>query len=140
MPSYVITKYCITSDLPELVYNFPQHIVNSDLKPDIILWNNDTKVIKIIELTVPFEACMNEARRRKQGKYYDLVDECRSVGWRTELITLEVGARGFIEKLGFNNLSKLLKISKPNNKKLRQSCISAALIGSYRIWCQWNVQ
>ena len=39
---------------------------------------------------------MAEARRRKRAKYYDLVEAVREAGYRTELITIEVGSRGML--------------------------------------------
>ena len=94
-------KYCVTCDLPDLAYEFPQHIVCSELRPDIILWNNDAKSIKLIELTVPFEVCKSDAKRRKEGKYCDLVDNYTNAGWMAELITLEVGARGILALISY---------------------------------------
>jgi len=39
---------------------------------------------------------MEEANERKRAKYSQLVEECRSNGWRTICQPVEVGCRGFV--------------------------------------------
>ena len=53
----------ITADLPNQPYSFPQHIVCTDSRPDIVVW--DRSAITIIELTFPFELCVDSAVARK---------------------------------------------------------------------------
>ena len=47
----------ITADLPNQPYSFPQQVVCTDSRPNIIVW--DRSAITIIELTVPFELCVD---------------------------------------------------------------------------------
>jgi len=35
-------------------YTFPTHITATDLRPDIVWWNDDKKIITLVELTVCF--------------------------------------------------------------------------------------
>jgi len=63
---------------------FPVYAAATTLRPDMVL-----------ELTVPWEDHIKEANKRKRAKYAELVEECRSNGWRTRSEPLEVGYRGF---------------------------------------------
>lgn len=77
-----------------LFYLFPQ-VVQTSLRPDIVLWSEDTKKIILIELTVPWEDGCEEASERKTTKYLNLVQQCRDKGGQTWLFPVEVGCRGF---------------------------------------------
>lgn len=51
----------------------------------------------MIELTCPAEEGMEAAKVRKQSKYMPLIDQInRNTPWKTSLLTLEVGVRGFV--------------------------------------------
>ena len=52
---------------------FPVEITATRLRPDIILYSQSKKLIIILELTVPWEDRMEEARERKKSKYEELV-------------------------------------------------------------------
>ena len=75
-------------------YTFPNHTVPTDLRPDIVVWDDSTKEVYLVELTVCFDTLFEEAIQRKESRYCDLVDSIRQEGYTAELITLEVGARG----------------------------------------------
>ena len=70
-------------------------IVETPLRPDIVIWSSSSKVVIIAELTVPLESRIAEAHERKLRKYEDLAEECREKGWKVELLAVEVGCRGF---------------------------------------------
>ena len=61
---------------------FPE-IVPTTLRPDMVLWSRETKMLIIIELTVHWEERCNEAHERKLSRYEDLLAECRKQGWKT---------------------------------------------------------
>lgn len=75
---------------------FPQHIVSTTMRPDIILVSESTKSIIIMELTVPWEDRLGEAHERKMTKYEHLVTDCRAQGWKARCMPIEVGCRGFV--------------------------------------------
>ena len=95
-------KMC--SDLT--TYHFPHHIVPTTLRPDIVWWDDRRKNIVMAELTIPFETSFTEAAERKRAKYEDLLKEAKQAGYKTTLITLEVGSRGVINNPGFQLLTK----------------------------------
>ncbi|RXN33906.1 reverse transcriptase [Labeo rohita] len=84
----------LSVDLEKLKY--PQHIVRTTLRPDIILVSESTKNIIIMELTVPWEERLGEAHERKMTKYEHLVADCRAQGWKASCMPIEVGYRRFV--------------------------------------------
>ncbi len=74
---------------------FPNHIVTTTLRPDIVLLSESTKQVVLLELTFPWEDRLEEAFERKLAKYEGLVSECRQAGWRARCLPIEVGSRGF---------------------------------------------
>ena len=70
-------------------------IVQTNLRPDIVLWSETGKKLIVIELTVPWESRCEEAYERKKAKYTELLEACKQQGWRTWLFPIEVGTRGF---------------------------------------------
>ena len=77
---------------------FPERIVTTSLRPDMVLTSDTSKQVVIIELTVPWEERAEEANSRKWAKYEELAVECRARGWRVENVPVEVGCRGFAGK------------------------------------------
>ena len=73
---------------------FPD-VIQTTLRPDIVLWSAEDKKIIIIELTVPWEEGCDEAHERKSSKYWELKEACQDRGWKTWLFPVEVGCRGF---------------------------------------------
>jgi hypothetical protein len=73
---------------------FPS-IVQTNLRPDIVLWSEKGKKLIMIDLTVPWETRCEEAYERKKTKYSELLNQCRQRGLNTWLLTIEVGMRGF---------------------------------------------
>ena len=65
---------------------FPQHVVKTTLRPDIILVSEATKNVVMLELTVPWEERMEEAFERKREKHdTTATDEAGRLGaflWR----------------------------------------------------------
>lgn len=75
---------------------FPETVTITSLRPDIVLISEASEQVILLELTVPWEDCIEEASERKRAKYTELVEECRSNGWRARCEPIEVGCRGFI--------------------------------------------
>ena len=62
---------------------FPQDIVDTRLRPDVLLLSRKSKQLVMVELTVPWEERMEEAYARKKEKYEHLVQDCKDAGWKT---------------------------------------------------------
>ena len=70
LESHILTSsWDIYVDLPGKTYKgnstIPADIIQTTLRPDIVLVNQQIKKIFILELTVSFEPCMADARVRK---------------------------------------------------------------------------
>ena len=84
-------------------YEFPMRIVPTDLRPDIVWWDDQQKPLVLAELTISYETNFEAAAERKEEKYEELVTGACNAGYDTELITLEVGSRGVINPAGFQS-------------------------------------
>ena len=87
--------WCVKADL-DGKGGFPEQIALTTLRPHIIVWSDESRVVVIGELTVPWEDSMDEAQERKSTKYAELSAECRERGWNTSCFPFEVGCRGVI--------------------------------------------
>ena len=73
---------------------FQESITRTELRPDMILVSETTRLAVILELTVPWDDRMEEETERKRARC-DLVDDCHRQGLRTWCLPTEVGCRGF---------------------------------------------
>ena len=91
-----------------------------------------------MELTVCFETNFEDARVRKEGKYSELVDEVEQNGFVVDMITLEVGSRGFVNFDSFKNFRDAVGASQRELQELLLSVASAAIKGSFAVWTSRN--
>ncbi|XP_068595260.1 retrovirus-related Pol polyprotein from type-1 retrotransposable element R2 [Brachionichthys hirsutus] len=98
---------------------FPQ-VVQTPLRPDVVIWSDEAKKIILIELTVPWEDGCSEASERKASKYQDLVQQCRDKGWQAWLFPVEVGCRGFPAQSVWKMLTALGIIGRERRKAIRR--------------------
>jgi hypothetical protein len=75
---------------------FPTIIYSTSKRPDIIIWSLSLRKVILIELTCPAEEGIENARVRKEARYQTMCDNINESGWKCTLMTIEVGARGFI--------------------------------------------
>lgn len=61
----------------------PEVAAKTELRTDAVLLSAASKQVNPLELTVPWEHCMWQANKRKRAKRSMLVEECRSLVWRT---------------------------------------------------------
>ena len=96
------------------------------------------KKLSLLELTICFEASFDDAMERKQAKYEELQQQAQEKGYRTSLITVEVGSRGIINDHGFAILKKELCLSDRAASTMMKDISLEAILQSHRIWCQRN--
>ncbi|KAI7802934.1 polyprotein, partial [Triplophysa rosa] len=104
---------------------FPEHIVETTLRPDIVLFSDARKQVVLLELTVPWEVRMEEANERKRAKYADLVEKCRTRGWRAQCVPIEVGCRGFAAQSLCKACSLLGITGAPQRKAIKNTTEAA---------------
>ena len=56
-------------------------IVQTTLRPDIVIWSMEAKAIIVIELTEPWEEGCEEAYQWKKIKYTELMEMCKDREW-----------------------------------------------------------
>ena len=101
----------LTADLPKSKYNPPPCIKLGDLRPDIIYWSESPVVI--VELIICYDTLYSSAHERKKVKYKDLLHYPQTLGYKANLITIEIGSRGFIS---INTIKSLISLT-PGQKQ-----------------------
>ena len=96
-------------DFQHKPYLFPPHIIATSERPDILLYSNSLRMIIFGELTCPAEEGIAEAKLRKQARYAELAETLRGLkhSWTVHVLTLEVGARGFVARSTYTFLRKI---------------------------------
>ena len=100
-------------------------IVETTLRPDILLLSDAKKKLVVIELTVPWETRCQEAHERKRAKYDDLMTECRREGWQTWYFSVEVGARGFPASSCWRMMAALGLSGRTRKRAVKEMAIAA---------------
>ena len=80
--------------------------------------------------------CVCAAERKVQW-YKDLREAC-SYTHHTNIITLEVGSRGFLCMEGFQQLYRLLHAKAKDRQSFELDMIRHVVTCSYNIWCKRN--
>ena len=114
---------------------FPSHIVDTRLRPDIVLWSETARKVVVGELTVPLEANVLDAHERKGRKYENLLLECEQAGWSTHFFAIEAGCRGFPTGSLCKFLSCLGFAGRRKTKVTDLVC-ERAESASFWIWCK----
>ena len=109
----------ILSSCPRAV--FPQDIVATKLRPDILLTSRNKNLIVIMELTVPWEDRLELSHQLKKGKYQDLADEAQMKGWHALLFPFEAGCKGFPSKSLHYLLHQLGMIASETRKAVKST-------------------
>ena len=65
-------------------------------RPDAVIWSCKSRTVVLLELTCCAEEGQEAAQLRKENRYFKLLNDSKEQGWRAELLTIEIGARGLI--------------------------------------------
>ena len=126
--------YSFIIDHPTDTYSFPHHITPTNLRPDIVWWGECQRELWLFELTISYETLME----RKRAKYQDLVEAGRAAGFKTELITVEVGSRGMMDPSDLEPLAAAINCHHKDIETLCLSVIRTTILGSFKIWSSRN--
>lgn len=120
-------------------YLFPPHILATRKRPDILLYSNSLRVVIFGELTCPAEEGISAAKLRKQSRYADTAEAIRGMKhpWTVHILTLEVGARGFVARSTYTFLRKIGFSAVAARSSCRQVSEVAARC-SYAIYLRHN--
>ena len=130
----------IFADLPgPQPFLFPPHITHTDLRPDIVIWNDEPRTVCLVELTICFDTRFHEAHSLKQAKYAHLVLSIQQAsGYIPELITLEVGSRGPLNPKGFDKLKAYVMAPTKEWTAMLTAIKRTVLMESHKIWTMRN--
>jgi len=87
-------KFLVDFDHDQVV--FPPEILSTNERPDIVIWSIKLKKVILIELTCCAEEGISSAQLRKETRYLSLKSQIVERNWKTSLLTIEVGVRGFV--------------------------------------------
>ena len=127
----------IMYDEDEAQKNFPQHIVNTSLRPDIVVYSDNIKSVILIELTCGDETNFEDQRARKEERYNGLLAEIEHAGWSAKLFTIEIGCKGFYHDTA-PRLFNFFAINRKTKKNALNEAALTALKASYTIWLSRN--
>ncbi len=125
--------WMLVHDEDEEKKGFPQHIVNTPLRPDIVVYSNSLKIVFLIELTCGDESNFESQRARKESRYQQLLADIEGTGWSAKLFTVEVGCRGLYHHT-LPHLFNYFNIPRQRKKKALNEVAVIALRCSYTIW------
>ena len=130
----------IFADLPgPQPFLFSPHITHTDLRPNIVIWNDEPCTVCLVELTICFDTRFHEAHSLKQAKYAHLVLSIQQAsGYIPELITLEVGSRGPLNPKGFDKLKAYVMAPTKQWTAMLTAIMRTVLMESHKIWTMRN--
>ena len=102
----------IISDLPGRSLSgltIPPEVLVTSARPDLVIHYSDSNVIKIIELTVPFETNTEKEHTFKTNKYVTLIQDIKDKQISSELTCVEVGCRGYVSECNQIRITTILK-------------------------------
>ena len=130
--------YNMTVDLPTREYRPPHHLCPTDLKPDLVIWNDAKHSAFLIEPTCPFEENFVDAAIRKKARYHNLANTAKSDGVQCTIWPVQVGSRGMVDRDSFSALVMFLNSPRSSVADLYCSMSGLALQESYTVWCSRN--
>ena len=109
------------------------------LHPDIVIWNDETFTVCLIERTSCFDTRFHEAHSLKQAKYTDVVLSIQQAsGYIPELITLEEGSRLPLNPKGFDELKAYVMAPTKEWTTMLTALTRTVLMDSHKIWTMRN--
>ena len=114
----------------------PKEILETNLRPDLVVTSEKKKMLGMMELTVPYEDRIEVSKEIKRAKYQEIVDAGESKGWKVTLWTVEVGCRGFPGN-SLNNYLRDIGFSGSERTKHLKRIGETAQSASNSIW-KWS--
>ena len=97
--------------------------------------NREQATCELVEISVPFDAFLNECYMSKFNKYMPLCQRICDLGYRCKVVVLVVGSLGCVHKRYVSGLKQIGLQTRHAKATARYSSISAT-IGSQIIWKQ----
>ena len=115
----------------------PPHILVTNLRPDLFLFDETTRVAVVFELTCPWDSNIDRNHTYKEDKYSPLVADL-SRSFKTYQFSVEVSARGQLTKANRSRLKsfayRCCSAPKEATGLLIKNCSKASLLCSYSLF------
>ena len=133
--------FSLFSDLPGFLApnggSIPPHVLVTNLRPDIFIFNMTTRVAIVFELTCPWDSNIARSHSYKEDKYAPLIADL-SQSFTAYLFSVEVSARGQVTAENKKRLKAFIfracKEPKPTVKSLVTIVSKIALLSSFSIF------
>jgi hypothetical protein len=120
------------------IFIFPQDVVLTSAKPDLVVLSRKLKICIVWELTAPLEENIETRHSSKLDKYIKELSDNVLPGWTLDIVCGEVGAKGWVPPNFTKDLRRLFGFSKSQSVKLADGCSLVARKCSYVIWANRN--
>ena len=97
--------------------------------------DRETGACTIVEVSVPFDAFVDDCYQGKFDKYLPLCEEIQNIGFSCKICVLVVGALGSVHKRVVSGL-QMTGIAKFRAKSIARYMSVSTMIGSFIIWKQ----
>ena len=125
---------CVKPSMFQLCTENPEIFAHlSANTPDVVVVNEGSKTVSILEVACTFDSSLEEAFMTKVIKYQPLLQTITELGYRCNLLVFIFGSLGHVHRLvvrGFQQLG----MSKKAAKQLAKFCAISSIIGSRQIW------
>ena len=118
---------------PEDPLVFPGHIIQTSLRPDVVIYSNTTKQVFIVELTVPMEDNIVQHHIDKENKYAKLLDDLNINQWMSHIFGLEVGSRRYVAK-SFSFVLRKLGLGQEVERRRKRAVCLMCMSCSYSVY------
>ena len=116
------------------VHTIPIDLLQTNLRPDLVLVNRATKVIIIVELTVPFETNIVNAHQRKADRYAPLIAGLEELDFTCTFHSFVIGSRGIAAQGSCKLIREICKTSRKETKLFIQKLCHTVVKASYLIF------
>ena len=140
--SYIVSSvnsvFKVYSDLPGHQAagggSIPPEICVTNLRPDVVIVDEEMKKIHLFELTMPGEENIDQRNRQKANKYAHFITDCS--GYDCTVTCFEVSSKGFISTRNHSSLRALHKFMNAQTKlaTFKQNLSALAIYTSYHIF------
>ena len=119
----------------------PPHIITTNLKPDIVIIDEDSRRVIIFELTCPWDTNIDRSHTFKEEKYAPLIADL-SRSFTVFSYSVEISARGQVTKANRARLKCFTYRSCTDArvifKSIVKTCSKAALLASFSVFSARN--
>ena len=98
-----------------------------------LLWSETELQVAMLELTVPWEERVEKAHHLKMSKYTSLQEESVRKGWKTWVMPVEMGCRGFPASSMWRAL-QMVGLTGQRRRRAMQNMIQATEKASCWLW------